>query len=133
MRSNLPNSFLLFTLQISIFNFNIYFCSYVYSTSTRDKNLHFPYDFYYFKLFSLILSLFSPRLQYHDVVGFFSYTGTRGNRLPSNSAYLFWLATRTIADAGDSTFIPICSRGLPSVILRNLHFLPYLSPTQAFS
>lgn len=53
------------------------------------------------------------------------HTGTRGNRLPSNSAYLFWLATRTIADADSTALVPICSRGLPSVILHNLHFVPY--------
>lgn len=85
----------------------------------------------------LILPPFSHRLRRHDIVSFFSHriiwTPVATSCL-ATAFHLFWLATRTIADAGDTAFIPIYPRGPPSAILRNLHFVYRLvSPTQAFS
>lgn len=85
----------------------------------------------------LILPPFSHRLRRHDTVSFFSHNIIRtpvATSCLATAFHLFWLATRTIADASDTAFVPIYPRGPPSTILRNLHFVYWLvSPTQAFS
>lgn len=64
--------------------------------------------------------------------------GARGNRLPSNSAPpCFWLATRAIADVGDTTFLlvrPTVPIRLLSVISCNLQLMAaYIVPSMQAS
>lgn len=56
----------------------------------------------------LILLLLSLTVSWHSGLSSARRGSARGNRLPSNSAPpRSWLATRTIADADDTTFVPI--------------------------